>query len=99
MSDATVHIDLREGFENDEVVIRLNETEVFRKAGVTTLPQVGRADAVEAPVEGGSVSIHVDLPRRGVSRSFTVAPGMHLGVSLVGQELTHEISSTPFRYA
>jgi len=99
MTEAAVHVDLREGFENDEVVIRLGETEVFRKSGVTTLPQIGRADAVDAPVASVPVTVHVELPKRGLSRSFTVAPGMHLGISIEGEDLTHEISSTPFRYA
>lgn len=97
---ASIRVDLREGFEDDEVVIRVGEEEVYRKEGVTTLPQIGRADGVDAPVGQGPVTVRVELPKRGLSGSFSVpAPGLHLGISVEGGELTHEVSPTPFRYA
>ncbi len=96
----SIHVDLREGFENDEVVIRIGEEEVFRKDGVTTLPQIGRADGIETPVGDGPVTVDVELPKRGVQASFSVpAPEMHLGISIEDGELMHEISTVPFRYA
>lgn len=96
----SIRIDLREGFEDDEVVIRVDEQEVFRKEGVTTLPQVGRADGIDAPVGEGPVTVRVEVPKRGLSESFSVpAPGLHLGISIEDGELTHEVSPTPFRYA
>jgi hypothetical protein len=95
-----MHIDLREGFEDDEVVIRIGGEEVFRKDGVTTLPQIGRADGIETPGGDGPVRVDVELPKRGVQASFSVpAPGMHLGISIEDGELMHEISQAPFRYA
>jgi hypothetical protein len=95
-----IHIDLQEGFEDDDVVIRIGEEEVFRKEGVTTLPQIGRADGIEIPIGDGPVIVDVELPKRGVQASFSVpAPDMHLGISIEDGELMHEISKTPFRYA
>lgn len=95
----SIRVDLREGFEDDEVVIHVGDREVFRKAGVTTLPQIGRADGVDAPVEAEPVVVRVELPNRGLSESFAIAPGLHLGISVEDGELTHEVSPTPFRYA
>lgn len=96
----SIRVDLREGFEDDEVVILVDEREVYRKQGVTTLPQIGRADGVDAPAVQGPVEVRVELPGRGLSGSFPVpGPGMHLGISIEGGRLTHEISGTPFRYA
>jgi hypothetical protein len=96
----SIRIDLREGFEDDEVVISVGEQEVFRKEGVTTLPQIGRADGIDAPVAEGPITVRVELPERGLSESFSVrAPGLHLGISIEDGELTHEVSPTPFRYA
>jgi hypothetical protein len=98
--EPSIRIDLREGFEQDEVVIRVDEEEVFRKEGVTTLPQIGRADGIDAQVGQGPVTVQVELPKRGVSGSFSVPePGVHLGISIEDGELAYEISPTPFRYA
>lgn len=96
----SIRVDLREGFEGDEVVIRIDGEELFRKQGVTTLPQIGRADGIEVPVEKGPVTVEVELPKRGLSGSFSVpTPGLHLGITIEEGEIAHEISSTPFRYA
>lgn len=96
----SIRVDLREGFEDDEVVIHVGEQEVFRKQGVTTLTQIGRADGIDAPLAEGPVTVRVELPKRGLSESFSVpGPGVHLGISVEGGELTHEVSATPFRYA
>lgn len=96
----SARLDLREGFEDDEVVVRIDGEEVYRKSGVTTLPQIGRADGVDVPVGDGPVTVEVDLPQRGVSGAFSVeAAGMHIGISVSGAGIDHEVSPEPFRYA
>ena len=99
-TEPSIRVDLREGFEGDEVVLRIDGEEVFRKEGVTTLPQIGRADGIDAHVEHGPVTVEVELPKRGLSGEYSLpGPGVHLGISVEDGELTHEISPTPFRYA
>lgn len=99
-TEPSIRVDLREGFEGDEVVLRLDGEEVFRKEGVTTLPQIGRADGIDVHVGHGPVTVQVELPNRGLSGSYPVpGPGVHLGISVEKGGLTHEISPTPFRYA
>ena len=97
---ASIRVDLREGFEDDEVVIHVGEQEVYRKHGVTTLTQIGRADGIDAPVADGPLTVRVELPKRGLTTSISLpSPGLHLGISIEDGEMTHEVSPTPFRYA
>ena len=96
----SIRVDLREGFEDDEVVIHVGEEEVYRKQGVTTMTQIGRADGIDASVAEGPLTVRVELPKRGLAESFSLpAPGLHLGISIEDGEMTHEVSPTPFRYA
>ena len=77
---ASIRVDLREGFEDDQVVIHVGEHEVYRKDGVTTLTQIGRADGIDAPVADGPLTVRVELPKRGLSKSFSLpAPGLQAG--------------------
>lgn len=97
---ASIRVDLREGFEDDEVVIHVGEQEVYRKDGVTTQTQIGRADGIDAPAVEGPLTVRVELPKRGLAESFSLpGPGLHLGISIEDGEMTHEVSPTPFRYA
>jgi len=47
------------------------------------------------PSTSGHVTVHVELPKWGVSGSFSVPPGMHLGISVEGEDLVYEVSSIP----
>lgn len=96
----SIRVDLREGFEDDEVVIHVGEEEVYRKQGVTTMTQIGRADGIDAPVAEGPLTVRVELPKRGLTESISLPePGLHLGISIEDGELMLEVSPTPFRYA
>jgi hypothetical protein len=96
----SIRVDLREGFEDDEVVIHVGEEEVYRKQGVTTMTQIGRADGIDVPVAEGPLTVRVELPKRGLAESISLPePGLHLGISIEDGELMLEISPTPFRYA
>jgi hypothetical protein len=96
----SIRVDLREGFEDDEVVIHVGEEEVYRKQGVTTMTQIGRADGIDAPVAEGPLTVRVELPKRGLAESISLPEsGLHLGISIEDGELMLEVSPTPFRYA
>lgn len=54
-----LRIKLRDGFSNDTVTITVNETEVYRKSGVSTDLTISLADIVEVPVEESIIKLRV----------------------------------------
>lgn len=98
---AILRIDLQEGFQNDEVVIRIDEQEVYRKAGVQTNLAIALADSVELSVSEGTLNVEVAVPSRSGSESVTVAvqDPTYLAFSITsGGRITHKTSREPFRY-
>ena len=80
---ARIHIALQEGFDGDEVVVRINGEDVYRRSGVTTRPQISLADSFARDVADGPATIEVRLPVRGASGSIAVdgVRPCHVGVS------------------
>lgn len=95
----TLHVDLREGFNRDTVVIRVNGREIFHSAGVATNYSVGLADRIPVEVEEGVARVEVLLPDRGVERSFEqlVTGPVTLGFSLApsGEFLEPTVEQSP----
>lgn len=54
-----LHVKLRDGFNDDNVSIRVNGREVYHKSGVSTDLSVSFADSVEIPVETAVVTLKV----------------------------------------
>jgi hypothetical protein len=69
-----LHIDLREGFKQDDVILRLDDREAVRRSGVTTDLTISHAAsfAVEAPA--GPSTLRIDVPKQHVSSSTVVDP-------------------------
>jgi len=67
-----LRIDLREGFDNDDVEIDVDGQRVYARAGVRTDYSVGLADSVEVDVTGVVVRVHVRLRGRGLSAEKSV---------------------------
>ncbi len=82
MADAGVTLDLREGFEGEEVVVRAAGTADLRLEGVRTRMQTSRARSLRLPA--AVEWIEVELPRRGVSARIDLgkARPWWVGVSL-----------------
>lgn len=95
-----LHIALQEGFEDETVVIRVAGKEVFRKDNVRTKLQIGFADSLEVNVEESPITIEIEVAARNLTESIEVeAPNtVYLGLSLIGGEIRHRISSEPFGY-
>jgi hypothetical protein len=55
----TLHVALRDGFQNDTVTIKVNGREAYRRSGVTTNLTISYADAVDVPVEGSRATVEV----------------------------------------
>jgi hypothetical protein len=82
---ALLHIALQEGFMGDDIVVRVQGEEVFRKEDVTTRPQIGYADSFDVEAEGEEVKVEVLLPLKKLSETIMVQvpPTEYVGVSII----------------
>lgn len=78
---STLHIALQDGFAGDEVAIRVDGREVYRKPGVRTDLRISRADGLD--VEAGPRA-RVEVEARGLTAAADVEPQAtpHLSISL-----------------
>lgn len=90
-------IDLQEGFEGDQVVIAVDEREVFRKKGVQTRYQIGLAERVRLDIGPGQHSLRVSLPDRGLQgeKPIDAATEPVLAVSLIDGRVDMGPPKTP----
>jgi hypothetical protein len=97
---ALLCIDLQDGFENDEVHIRVKDVELYRRQGLTTQRLLGVADSVRIPMEEGLAAIEIAVPSRGLTwtKVVEIAGDLHLGISVEGEIRVHQ-STRPFGYA
>lgn len=95
----TLHVDFREGFDGDTVVVEADGRELSRKSGVRTNYSTGLADRVTAEVPAGEVRIEVTLPERGLSSgvTLTVSGPATLAFSLdpAGSLTGREVEASP----
>ena len=97
----TLHVAFQEGFSDDEIVVRVNGIEVFRKSGVTTRLQIGYADSFELDIPSGEARLEVNVVTRNAttSRVLQVSDRRYVGVSLDRRgQLVCELSDQPFGY-
>jgi hypothetical protein len=101
--ESRIHIALQEGFNDDDVIVRINGQEAYRRSGVTTRYQISYADSVEVDIEAGPAEIEVEVPSRAtsVSQRLDAQHEVYLAVSLDRQgDITFGAPQTePFRYA
>ena len=97
----TIRIALQDGFEDDSVVIKVNDKEVFKNESVKTKRQIGKAASFDLEVNEGATNVEISLPLKKLSETIDlkVSGEVYLGISLVEDRIEHRISSEPFRYA
>lgn len=97
---AKLTIDLREGFERDEVVIGVDGHEVFRDPDVTTKLQIGFASRVEVSALAPTSVVLVELPRLRIRRDIVVDVGRtpFVGIDRKGGSLEFVLSPDSFGY-
>jgi hypothetical protein len=97
---ATLRIDLQDGFQDDDVVVKIDGKERLRQAGVTTKKVLGLAGSVTVDVPDGKRSIELSVPGRGVTKQVDVdtETTTHVGLSLAGQDVTVLVRDKPFGY-
>lgn len=97
---ALLIVNLQDGFEDDVVVVKVNDQEVFHKEGVKTKLLIGYADSFEVKVADGSVNVEVILPLRNLSETIVleVSTVAYLGLSMHEGRIDYLISNEPFGY-
>ena len=95
-----LHVALQEGFDNDNVMMRLNDEPIYDSAGVTTDLRISRADAVEVPLGEGRLRLSVSLPDRDLSGSLVIqgTNTIYIGVSVQSDTVEFTVSDRPFGY-
>ena len=68
----TLHIDLRDGFDQDDVIFLVNNQEVSRRTGVTTNLTISHAAALDVLVPEGRCALRLDIPKQNISASIDV---------------------------
>jgi len=97
---AVLTVDLQDGFEGDEVIVRVDGKPVYHEPQVSTLTMIGRATGFTAETSQSPVDVEVDLPKRQLTDRFSVdvTATPHVGISVSGDQLTHRLSSEAFGY-
>lgn len=100
MDEFVVHIELRDGFVDDHVVVTVNGEEVYDRERVSTRFQIGLADQTDIAIGEEAVTVRVAVPsqRAAAEVRFDVAAETWVGVSYLENALQFEISSRPFWY-
>ncbi len=92
---------LEEGFDGDEVAVRVGDEIAFSSDQVTTRPQIGVAQRFTVDVRPGPVVLNVEVASRGLVADVPVdvRDGTHVGISIARDQVVHRTADEPFRYA
>jgi hypothetical protein len=102
----TLNIDLQDGFEDDTVILEINNKKVFEEEHITT----GLRDAVakqniRIPISSGEVQVKVNITPKNLvdNYKFTSDSGTYLGIRIVetesaNKEIKFSVSKEPPHY-
>lgn len=98
---STLSIDLQEGFEGDEVIVRVDGQEAARRAKVRTQRMLGLAETLQVQVPADHATVEIAVPSRRLNKRVDIRPKEtpYLGVSLRGGEISVLPYPEPFGYA
>jgi hypothetical protein len=77
-----IHLALQDGFDGDDVVLRVAGSEAYRGENVTTRTQISHAADMQLEVPDHPFTLEVDVPTRGARESFQIDPHAHPNVTL-----------------
>ena len=77
-----IHLALQDGFDGDEVAIRVDGEEAYRGEGVTTRTQISHAADMQLEVPDHQFTLEVDVPSRDVQESVQVDPHANPNVTV-----------------
>lgn len=94
-------IALEAGFDDDHVLVLVDERVVLDEDGVTTRYQIGLARMLETPVTTGTARVTVRLPERGLAGTTTVDVDENhsLRVSIENADVVFQAGDAPLFYA
>jgi hypothetical protein len=100
-----LHIDLKDGFQDDTVIIKVNNNEELKKEHITTDLRISLATKFTTNVASGEVILQVNIPSKNLADSykFTANTETYIGISIMDPGLPNEkiqfsISDEPFAY-
>jgi len=100
-----LHIDLKDGFQDDTVIIKVNNSEEFRKEHITTDLRIALATKFTTNVTSGEVELQAIIPSKDLADSykFIASSETYIGISIMDPGLPNEkiqfsISDEPFAY-
>jgi hypothetical protein len=100
-----LHIDLKDGFQDDTVIIKVNNNEELKKEHITTDLRISLATKFTTNVASGEVILQVNIPSKDLADSykFTANAETYIGISIMDPGLPNEkiqfsISDEPFAY-
>ena len=77
-----INVALQDGFDSDDVVIRIDGTEAYRGEQLTTRTQISHAGDTQLEVPDAPFTLEVDVPTRGIHETFQLDPQTHPNVAL-----------------
>jgi hypothetical protein len=69
-----LHIDLREGFKQDDIIVYLGEREAVRRSDVSTDLTISHAASLEVQAPAGASTLRIEVPKQHLSSSTVVDP-------------------------
>ncbi len=77
-----INVAIKDGFDGDEVSIRVDRTEAYRGEQVTTRTQISHAADTQLDVPEEPFTLEVDVPTRGARETFQVDPRTQPNVAI-----------------
>lgn len=77
-----IHLALQDGFDGDDVVLRVAGSEAYRGEDVTTRTQISHAADMKLEVPDQPFTLEVDVPTRAVRESLQIDPHAHSNVTI-----------------
>ena len=77
-----INVALQDGFEGDDVLIRVDGHEAYRGESLTTRTQISHAADTQLEVPDGPFTLEVDVPTQGVRESFQLDPRSQPNVAI-----------------
>ena len=97
---STIHVYLADGFEDDEILARVDGQEVYAKTAVTTMRLTSLADEFSFDAGGDRTLLEIELPAEMLATTIEIDPvrGRYIAVSVEDGRLTHFVSATPLGF-
>ena len=77
-----INLALQDGFDGDDVVIRVDGAEAYRGEQLTTRTQISHAADTQLEVPDEPFTLEVEVPTRGAQETFELDPQMHQNVAI-----------------